>query len=94
VQNLLAPQQQSWFKADLQFGCPSCNKVSTETILVRARDLNAVSVAIVARVTPTCQLCKAVCQVRVPFELVIKDLTPEELANLQIASDTSSQTVM
>ena len=93
MQNLLTPRQQSWFKADLKFGRPSCNKVSTQTILARARDLNAVSVAILARVTPTWQLCKAVCPLRVPFEVVIKDLTPEELANLQIASDTSSQTL-
>lgn len=32
--------QLSWFKADVKFGCPSCGKVSTETILAHARDLS------------------------------------------------------
>lgn len=94
MQNLLPPREQSWFKAELKFDCPSCNNASAETILARARDLDAVSVAIVERVTPTCQLCKAGCQDCVPFEIVIKDLTGEELANLRICPDTSFQTVM
>lgn len=85
--------QQSWFKAYLKFGCPSCGRVSTETILARARDLNAVPIAIVDRVTLTCQLCNTACQDGVPFEIVIKDLTPEELADLQI-SDASSKEMM
>lgn len=83
--------QLSWFKADVKFGCPSCGKVSTETILAHARDLNAVPVAIVDRVTLTCQMCKTVCPDRAPFEIVIRDLTAEELANLQIEYDTLSR---
>jgi molybdopterin-binding protein len=46
-------------------------------------------IAIIERIQPIYQLCNAVCQNGVPFQILIKDLTPEELANLKIGSDTS-----
>jgi hypothetical protein len=63
-------------------------KLSTETILARARNRDAVPIAIIERIQPIDQLCNAVCQNGVPFQILIKDLTPEELANLKIGSDT------
>ena len=73
-----------WFKAELRFLCPSCSKVSTETILARARDENAVAIAIVQRVPIECQLCKVACPDPVQIKILMSYLTPEELANLQI----------
>jgi hypothetical protein len=67
--------------------------VSKETILARAPSRVAVPTAVIERVEPICQLCHAACQNAMPFQIVIKDLTPEELANLKIA-DTSVQAVV
>lgn len=77
---------QPWFKADLEFNCPSCNQKSTEIILARARDSNAATIAIVQRIELVCHHCKVVCRDRVEVQLSIKDFTPEELASLQTES--------
>jgi len=76
--------QEHWFKVELQFVCPSCNKVSTENILARAQNRTAGAIAIIERVTIECQQCKAICSDAVQIQLLMKNLTPEELANLQI----------
>ena len=86
--------REHWFKADLQFSCPSCMNLSTETLLVEAPNREAVPIAIIEFVEPVCQLCNTACQNDVPFQIAIKGLTREEFANLQIGSDTSSRTVM
>jgi len=83
--------QEHWFKVELQFVCPSCNKVSAEKILARAQNRTAGAIAIIERVTIECQQCKAICSDPVQIQLLMKDLTPEELANLQIGSSASSQ---
>jgi hypothetical protein len=75
--------KQHWFKAELQFLCPSCSKVSTETILARASDENTAAIAIVERVPIECQLCKVTCPGPVQIKILMS-LTPEELANLQV----------
>ena len=82
--------QEHWFKVELQFVCPSCSGVSTETIVARARNKDSAAIAIVEHVTLECQLCKAICLELVEFQLLMKDLTPEELASFQIGSDASS----
>jgi len=76
--------KQHWFKAELQFLCPSCSKVSTETILARASDENTAAIAIVERVRTECQLCKVTWHGPVQIKILMSYLTPEELANLQI----------
>ena len=81
--------KQHWFKAELRFLCRSCCKVSTETILARARDENAVAIAIVERVPIECQLCKVTCPDPVQIRILMSYLTPEELANLQIGPSPS-----
>ena len=81
--------RQHWFKAELQFLCPSCNKVSTETILVLASDQNTVAIAIVERVPMECQLGKLTCHGPLQIKLSMSYLTPEGLANLQIGSSPS-----
>jgi hypothetical protein len=81
--------KQHWFKAELQFLCPSCRKVSAETILARASDQNTVAVAIVERVPIECQLCKATFAEPVRIKMLMSYLTPEDLANLQMGSSPS-----
>jgi Pyruvate/2-oxoacid:ferredoxin oxidoreductase delta subunit len=80
-----------WFKVELQFVCPSCNRVSIENVIARAKNKTAGAIAIIERLTITCQLCKAICSDAVQIQMLMKDLTPEELANLQIDSSASSQ---
>ncbi len=85
---------QDWFKLELQFVCPSCNKVSTETILTRAenkRDPDAVAFAIRERELVLCQLCKAIRPEGVPTQALMMDLTPVDLANLRVDSGPSSK---
>lgn len=81
--------KQHWFKAELQFLCPSCRKVSAETILARASDQNTAAIAIVERVSIECQLCKVTCLGSVQIKIFMSYLTPEELANLEIGSSPS-----
>ena len=81
--------KQHWFKAELQFLCPSCRNVSAETFLARASDQNTVAMAIVERVPIECQLCKVTCAGPVQIKIVMSYLTPEELANLQVGSSPS-----
>ena len=76
--------QEHWFKVELQFVCPSCNKVSMENILARAQNKTAGAIAIIERVTIECQQCKAICLDPVQIQLLMKDLTPEELASLHM----------
>ena len=85
----LGYMKQHWFKAELQFLCPSCRKVSVETILARARDQNTVAIAIVERVPIACQLCKMTCAEPVQIKILTSYLTPEDLANLRIGSSPS-----
>jgi len=88
---------QDWFKLELQFVCPSCNKLSTETILTRAedkRDPDAMAIAIKEREPVVCQLCKAIRPYGVPTQALMTDLTPEELADLRIDSGLSSKRLM
>ena len=82
--------QEHWFKVDLQFVCPSCSGVSTETIVARARNKDSAAIAVVEQVTLECQLCKAVCLESVEFRLSMKDLTREELGNLHVGPNASS----
>ena len=79
-----------WFKADLQFSCPSCKQVSSLTIVawskkkpVGMEDLKPVA----------CQHCKAICPDRVEIQFSVKDLTPGELASLPIRSFPLSKRV-
>jgi hypothetical protein len=88
---------QDWFKVELQFVCPSCDKVSTETMLTRAenkRDPDAVAIAIKEREPVVCRLCKAIRPYGVPTRTLMMDLTPEELANLRVDSGLSSKRLM
>ena len=88
---------QDWFKVELQFVCPSCNKVSMETILIHAEnryDPDAVAIAIKEREPVVCQLCKAIRPYGVPTRTLMMDLTPEELANLRVYSDPSFKRLM
>lgn len=78
----------------MQFVCPSCGKVSKEMILARAKSKEAVAIAIVERVAIECQLCKAICQDTIQLQLSMKDVTPEELANLQVGARNSFPLVM
>lgn len=85
--------EQQWFKAELQFICPLCSKVTTETILARGRDKAAVAIAIVERMVPIeCSLCKTTCFS--PAQIHLDDLTPEEVANMKVVSGSSTQVVM
>lgn len=81
--------KQQWFKTELQFLCPSCNEESTETILARAIDQNAVAIAIVRRVAIECQVCKATCPFPVQVKLSMSYSTSEELAKLPVGSSPS-----
>ena len=90
MSDLVANMKEYWFKVELQFVCPSCSGVSAESIVARARNKDSAAIAIVEHVTLECQLCKAVCLEFVEFRLSMKDLTPEELANLHIGSGASS----
>ena len=82
---------ENWFRAEMQFVCPSCRKVSKEMILARARSKEAVAIAIVERVTLECQLCKEVCLVPVDIQLSINEMTPREIANVRLGSSASTQ---
>lgn len=86
---LYGDMKQHWFKAELQFLCPSCRKVSAETILARASDQNTAAIAIVERVAIECQLYKVTCPGPVQSKILMSCLTPEELADLQIGSRPS-----
>ena len=76
-----------WFKGELSFLCPSCKEISRETIITSSPDHNppAVAQAIKGRILPICQLCKRVPQPsEVQIQLVLKDLSDEERASLDI----------
>ena len=87
-----------WFKADLKFICPSCNKESMETVLTCAetkRDPYAVAAAIKDRARPiACQHCKEICPDVAKVHLLMNDLTPEELSKINFGGDLSSKRVM
>ena len=75
-----------WFKANLIFLCPFCNKQSDELIFV-AFDIHASGVAadvIRQTVKPIkCQSCKAIRPKGTQIQIDMKDMTPEEVANIQ-----------
>jgi hypothetical protein len=83
-----------WFKADIRFLCPSCKKESIETVFASntKHDVDAVAFKIKERVHPLpCQNCKAICPANVQIFLGINDLTPEELANINLGGSPSGR---
>jgi hypothetical protein len=77
-----------WFRADLRFLCPSCKKESVETIIAASEnkhDPGAVATGVRDLIHPVvCQNCKAICPDGIQINLGINDLTPEELAKINI----------
>lgn len=84
-----------WFKAEIRFKCPSCGKDSYETIISSStnHDPPAVGKTITENVKPVCQHCRATPDPKSAglIQLVLKDLSPEELAKLDIGSDSSKR---
>jgi len=77
----------SWFRADVFFDCPFCHKRSTESIIVGADRHDPVAVAEGIRKAAhplTCQNCKRQAPHGTKTQIGINDLTPEELAKINL----------
>jgi len=82
----------SWFKADVSFFCPNCQKVSVEQIIAAADKHNpdAVARAVREAISPlTCQWCKKVAPEGIKVQLGMNDFTPEELAKVKFIKGPS-----
>jgi hypothetical protein len=77
----------NWFKAELSFACPHCGKQSRETLIANSSKHNPTAVAESIRkaVAPlTCQVCKKLAPDKIPYQIGMNDLKPEDVSKLNL----------
>jgi hypothetical protein len=86
----------NWFRAELSFFCPSCQKTSAETLIAAADKHNPDAVAdqIKQSTKPlTCKVCGTLAPEGIKVQLLMNDLTPEELAKINFGAADSRRPV-